>query len=93
MRSLPASMTAELLKEAIYIRHIYRLTAAATYYWTDAPDPIYFASLWWVPKEIGFDIAQYSLDPQVDSITIEMSNITKEISTLVLAQDTWQLSI
>lgn len=87
MRSLPAAMTAELAKEIVYVRHLYKLTAAATYRWTDSKDPLWFDSLWWVPKPIKFDVAQYSLNPQVDSITIEIENIDKEFSTIALAED------
>lgn len=87
MRTLPVGMATELGKEAIFVRHIYALSATTTQNWTDAADPIYFSSKWWRPKNISFDAAQYSLDPQADSITVEIENIDKSFSAMALAED------
>ncbi len=80
-------ITAELAKEATHQIHLFKITAASTYYWTDCDQSIFFASQFWERKNIRFDAAQLSIDSKVDTITLELDNIDKDISDWVLNEN------
>jgi hypothetical protein len=80
-------ISAELAKEATHQVHLFKITAASTYYWTDCDQSISFDSQWWERKNIRFDAAQLSIDSKVDTISLEMENIDKSFSDWVLGEN------
>lgn len=86
MRTFPALYSAEIVKEAFKICHLFKIELTSTYRWTDFSEDIYFDSQWWTKKDIKFDSAQLSLDSKVDSTTLLFTNIDKAMSDIILGE-------
>ena len=87
MKGLPAELTAELVKEYHAISHLFELSFATTYHWTDSDIDVYYDKTWWTSKGISFDAATFSASPKVDSIEFLIDNVDLAISTIVMAQE------
>lgn len=87
MKTFPALYTTEFTKQNVISAYLFKLSLSTPRYWTSFDQDIYFDSRWWTRKNIKFDSAQLSIDAKVDSITIEIENIDKAISDILLAED------
>lgn len=94
MRSLPAEIfypiggTGEILKEATFQRHLFKLVVGmVTYYWTDCDQPIWFDGKYWTPYGIEFSDLSYSLDQSVASCQLTIPNVNNAFSDLSLSVD------
>jgi len=87
VRSLPAEFTAELIKDACWIRHLITITifADTIYRWTDCDQDVWYGGYTYPTKGIRFDPAEISLSQEIDSISFEVDNIDKSISALALS--------
>ncbi len=88
MKSLPAELSTELAKEYHFQRHLFQLTLASTYRYTDADIDIYYSGQWWYSRGIEFDAAKLSASPRVDSLSFEIDKVDKTFSAIVLAEET-----
>lgn len=87
MRALPAAITTELAKEVAWIRHLYKLTATATYRWTDCDQDIYFASNYWLAHEINWQSAEFSIESTVPTLSLVATDIDGALKNIALAED------
>lgn len=89
MRTLPAALLTALSSDANFIKHLFLLQAASTYYWTDCDQQINFADIGgttriWVPYSIRFNPANLSVGTMVDKIQVEIENIDKGMIPIFL---------
>ena len=88
MRSLPTAITAELAKEYLTMCHCFTLTVGSTVYrWTDFDRKLNISGYWYLPKGITFSELATSTDVVAESVTIEIDNVDKAFSDIVLATD------
>ena len=87
MRTLPALITTELAKDAIFLKHLFKFVASTTYYWTDCDQDVRFDSKWWTAKGLTFTDLQYSIDGQTSTTTVTIPNVDKALSTLALGEE------
>lgn len=74
---------------SVHLLRIQRVADGAYHYfrWTDSDQPIRFGGFWYEANGIRFDQAQYSADIKLDSIQLEIQNVDKAFSDLVLSND------
>jgi len=84
MRSFPALVTAELVKDGITICHLFKLESTITYRWTDCDQDIYLDS-WWSNKNLKFSDFQFDLSAKIPSVSWNFPNADKWFSDMVLA--------
>jgi len=89
MRSLPTDLTAELAKEYKTIVHLVTIVVSASqiYRWTDFDQDVHYAGVWYVTKRLRFDPPQLSITSKLDSVTLEVDNVDKAMSNLILTTD------
>ncbi len=87
MRSLPALVTAEVIKEAHFQRHLIKLVASTTHYWTDCDYKIYFDSKYWAASGISFSDLTSAIDQAVGTGSLTIPNADKVFSDLALSED------
>ena len=87
MRTLPALVTAELLKDAIMLRHLFKLVGATTRYWTDCDQNVYFAGHWWEARGITFDSTTSALETDAETISVKIDNVGDWFSDIALAEN------
>lgn len=87
MKTLHASLTAELAKTYLTQAHLIVINTPEAYLWTDFKESIYYGSAWYTSKGVVFSPANFSVTPEVESITIEVPNVDKAMSDLVLGTD------
>ncbi len=87
MKTLPAELTAELIKEYHHLCHLFELKLTATVYYSDADVDIYYDGHWWYSKGIDFDAVRLSTSPKVDNISLGIDNVDKGFSGTVLAEE------
>lgn len=93
MRSLPTAVfnpgagTGLLVNEAHFQRHLIKLVASTTHYWTDCDQNIYFDSKWWYASGIKFSDLSYAVDQAVTTGNLTIPNADKVFSDLSLSED------
>lgn len=87
MRTLPQELAAEITKQAFTIYHLFIFEFAKTYRWTDCPNNIYYAGEWYLAKAISFDAVSLSMNPRVDQITVNLDDVDKKITKIILSED------
>lgn len=87
MKSLPSAITDELIKEVAWIRHLYKLSATATYRWTDADQDIYFNGNWYYAREIVWQNVDYSMTSDVPTVQFTITDINGALKDTALAED------
>ena len=88
MKTLPAEITAELAKDIMHIKHLFTISlVSATYRWTEGRDNIYYGGYWYEARGLSFEQASITLASQVDSLTLNIANVNKSFSDIVLAED------
>lgn len=69
------------------LKHLFKLVASTTYYWTDADQDVYFDGKYWTAKGLAFSDLSYSIDGQTATTTVTFPNVDKAISTLFLGEE------
>jgi len=93
MRTLPLAIfnpgagTGVLLAEAHFQRHLFKLVATATHYWTDCDQDIYFDSKYWYASGIQYSDLSYAIDQSLTTGNLTIPNADKVFSNLSLAED------
>lgn len=88
MKSLPAEITAELAKEVMFIAHLYTIDLiSGTHRWTDISNSIYYGGYWYISQGVSFEQAGTTLKSQADSATLNIQNVDKGFSDLMLSED------
>ncbi len=85
MRALPPSLSSELAKEAHYLRTLVEISlSTSTLYYTDADMDIYHNGKVYLSRGLAFDVANLSLLPKVDSLSVELDNVQLEMSSVMM---------
>jgi len=87
MRTLPAEMTAELSKDFFCVRHLFVMEWSTTWRWTDNSRNVYYSGHWYDSKKIKFDDVLLSSTPKVDSITLDIDDVDRSITKIILSED------
>lgn len=86
MKTFPYELTKEFQKEAIHIIHFVTIIATNTYRWTDCDQDIY-SSNWYKSKGLKFSPSTPSINSEIEAIELEIDNVDKFISNLVLSEN------
>jgi len=87
MRNLPIELTADLTKDFFISKHLFVFEWSRTQRWTDCANDIYYGGNWYLSRGIGFDAVALSMNPKVDQITVEIVDVNKSISKIILSED------
>ena len=93
MRSLPVSIfdpalkTGELFNEAHFQRHLFKLVATTTYYYTDCDQNVYFDGKYWNASGIKYSDLSYAIDQSATTGQLTVPNADKVFSDLILSED------
>lgn len=86
MRSFPPGFSDELSKEIAYFKFLFTFEWNTTKYWTDCDEDIYCNSIWYRSRDIKFNLVQLTSNPKVDSITVEIDDVDRTITTIILSE-------
>ncbi len=93
MRTLPLAIfnpgagTGEILKEATFQAHLFKLVATTTHYWCDIDQDVYFDSKYWYASGIQFSDFSSAIDQATATGSLTIPNADKVFSDLSLAED------
>ncbi|MEW5805026.1 MAG: hypothetical protein AB1847_23315 [bacterium] len=87
MRSLPAQLNTELLKEASFLVHLVDLYFSSTVYYTDLDVNVVWEGHTYLSWGLSFSTAEFLLAPQIDKISVEFDNVSGEMTSFVLNQE------
>lgn len=87
MRSLPAQLNTELLKEASFLAHLVEFYFSSTIYHTDLDIDVLWNSHTYQSRGLSFSAAEFSLSPQIDKISVELDNVNGEFSSFALGEE------
>lgn len=87
MRSLPAQLNTELLKEASFLTHLVEMHLSSTVYYTDLDVDVIYQGHTYLSWGLSFSAAEYSLTPQIDKISVEFDNVNGEFSAFALGEE------
>lgn len=86
MRTLPTELSAEYLKAARYTKHLFVFEWSTTKRYTDCDQDIYYGGNWYYAKDIKFNSVKLSANPTVDSIPVEIDDVDRAITTIILSE-------
>lgn len=93
MITVPIELTRELESRVATICHLFEFGFSKIRYWTDFSEDIFYSSQWYSRKGIRFDRVSGTAMPRVDSVNLEIDNVDKEMSDLILSEEIRRKSV
>lgn len=87
MKNFDPDMITELSSEILSVYFLAEFQFGITYYYTDNDVPIYYNGNKYLPLGFSFNEISYSSSMAVDRVTIDINNMTKVFSAIVLNED------
>lgn len=87
MRTVPLALQSELIKEANALCHLIELYLSSTYRFTDFDFALTYDANTYTSRGLSVSAAEYSVSPQVDKLTLQVDNVDKTFSAIILAQE------
>jgi hypothetical protein len=87
MRFFPLGIIEEFLKEIFFMAHLVTFSFAEIQRWTDCDQPIFYSEDWYVRKGFTFRPPVMNIDLQAEGVTMEIDNVDKSFSDLILTED------
>ena len=87
MRTFTAELTAELVKETRFIRHLFIFHFAADYHYTDCDQDIYYGGNQYLARGIKFDPIELTMMSKVPTTTIILDDTDLVVSTILRTQN------
>ncbi len=89
MKTLPVDFIRQLKLDARTITYFFELALKPThtYYWTAYNQSLFYNANWYEAKGITFETVQNTLLTRADSMTLNVSNVDRKFSDLILANE------
>jgi len=87
MRSVPAALNDELVKEANFLCHLVELNLSSPVCYTDLDVDLHYGGNVYLSRGMTLSPARFSLSPQIDKATVELDNVDRSISAIVQGQE------
>jgi hypothetical protein len=87
MRTLPVEMTAELTKDFFCFQSLFIFEWSTTHYWTSYGNDIYYNGNWYLSKKISYDHVSLSLNPKIDSVTVNIDDVGRKMTKIILSEN------
>ncbi len=87
MRTPPAELAAEWVKDFNCLRHLFIFEWSTTQYWIDFSEDVKYGGIWYRARDIKFPALMLSATPKVDSIKIDIDDVDHSITNIIEAED------
>lgn len=87
MRTLPVELTTEFSKDFMCEKHLFVMGFSTPQYWTDFGQNIYYGGRWYLSKDITFDSLELSMNPKIDTTTLNIDDVDRRLTKIILSDD------